>query len=111
MRTFHNVGGNPGFSIVDGNVVWTADWSMPSVTRLAAVGRPHLHTVSLPVTNALAGVWNVAAGAGAIWATTPRDGTLWRIDPKTNAVKRIKAPFSPSGVTADANDVWLTVRK
>jgi streptogramin lyase len=63
------------------------------------------------VTNALAGVWNVAAGAGAIWATTPRDGTLWRIDPKTNAVERINVPFSPSGVTADANDVWVTVRK
>jgi DNA-binding SARP family transcriptional activator/streptogramin lyase len=111
MRVFHNVGGNPGFSIVDGDVVWTADWAMPSVTRLAAVGRPQLHTVFLPVSNALAGVWDIAAGARAIWATTPRDGTLWRIDPKTNAVKGIKVPFSPSGVTADANDVWLTVRK
>jgi streptogramin lyase len=110
MRTYQAVGGNPGFSIVDGDVVWTTDWSAPRVVRIDAVGRSHLHSVSLPVTNALAGVWNVAAGAGAIWATTPRDGTLWRIDPKTDAVKRINVPFSPSGVTADANDVWLTVR-
>ena len=110
MRTFRAVGGNPGFSIVDGDVVWTADWTAPRVVRLEAVGRPHLHSVFLPVTNALAGVWTVAAGANAIWATTARDGTLWRIDPKTNAVKRINVPFSPTGVTADANDVWLTVR-
>ena len=110
VRTFRAVGGNPGFSIVDGDVVWTADWTEARVVRLDAVGRPHLHSVFLPVTNALAGVWTVAAGANAIWATTARDGTLWRIDPKTNAVKRINVPFSPTGVTADANDVWLTVR-
>jgi streptogramin lyase len=110
VRTFRAVGGNPGFSIVDGDVVWTADWTEARVVRLDAVGRPHLHSVFLPVTNALAGVWTVAAGANAIWATTARDSTLWRIDPKTNAVKRINVPFSPTGVTADANDVWLTVR-
>jgi SARP family transcriptional regulator, regulator of embCAB operon len=110
VRTFRAVGGNPGFSVVDGDVVWTGDWSAPRVVRLDAVGRSHLHSILLPVANALAGVWTVAAGAGAIWATTPRDGTLWRIDPETNAVKRIKVPYSPSGVTADANDVWLTVR-
>ena len=110
VRKFRAVGGNPGFSIVDGDVVWTADWTYARVVRLEAVGRPHLHSVFLPVTNALAGVWTVAAGANAIWATTARDGTLWRIDPKTNAVKRINVPFSPTGVTADANDVWLTVR-
>jgi SARP family transcriptional regulator, regulator of embCAB operon len=110
MRTFRAVGGNPGFSIVDGDVVWTGDWSAPRVARLDAVGRPHLQSVFLPVTNALAGVWTVAAGAGAIWATTPRDGALWRIDAETNAVTRVSVPFSPSGVAADANDVWLTVR-
>lgn len=110
LRTFHAVGGNPGFSIVDGDVVWTGDWSAPRVARLDAVGRPHLQSVFLPVTDALAGVWTVAAGAGAIWATTPRDGALWRIDPETNAVTRVSVPFSPSGVAADANDVWLTVR-
>jgi SARP family transcriptional regulator, regulator of embCAB operon len=109
-RTFRAVGGNPGFSLVDGDVVWTGDWSAPRVVRLDAVGRPHLHSVSLPVSNALAGVWTVAAGGGAIWATTPRDGALWRIDPETEAVTRVSVPFLPSGVTADANDVWLTVR-
>ena len=53
----------------------------------------------------------IAAGAGDIWATTPRDGALWRIDPKTNAVTRVNFPYMPTGVTADANDVWVTVRE
>ncbi len=110
LRTVYGVGGNPGFSVVDGNVVWAGDWSAPRVVRLDAVGPPHAHSVDLPVNNSLADVWTVAAGAGAIWATTPRDGAVWRIDPKTNAVTRVGVPFLPSGVTADANDVWLTVR-
>ena len=56
-------------------------------------------------------VWTVAAGAGAIWATTPEDHALWRIDPNTNAVTRISLAYPPTGVTADANDVWVTVRR
>jgi streptogramin lyase len=55
-------------------------------------------------------VWNVAVGAGAVWATT-RDGALWRIDPKTSTVTRLNLPYVPTGVTADANDVWVTVRR
>jgi hypothetical protein len=51
-----------------------------------------------------------AAGAGAIWVTTPRYDALWRIDEKTDAVTRIRFPYPPAGVTADANDVWVTVR-
>ena len=57
-----------------------------------------------------AGVWNLAAGAGSIWATTPREGALWRIDPKTNGVTRIAMPYNPTGVAADGDDVWVTVR-
>ena len=63
------------------------------------------------VNNLYAGVWNVAAGAGYIWATTPRDGALWRINPQTNAVTRISMPHLPTGVTANANQVWVTVRE
>ena len=102
---------NPAFSAVDGDAVWIGDWSQPLVARLDAVGRPRAHSVWLPVRNPIAGVWDVAAGAGAVWATTPRDGAVWRIDPKTNAVRRVDVPFMPSGVAADANDVWVTVRK
>lgn len=111
MKTLYGVGGFPAFPIVDGDVVWVADWEAPRVVRLHAVGRPRPHTVPLPVRNFAAGAWNVAAGAGAVWATTPRDGTLWRIDPNTNAVRRIRMPFLPSGLTADDNAVWVTVRK
>jgi hypothetical protein len=45
-----------------------------------------------------------------MWATTPHDGALWRIDPKTSRVTRVNLPYLPTGVAADANDVWLTVR-
>jgi len=41
----------------------------------------------------------------------PQAGELWRIDPKTNAATRVRLPYLPTGVTTDANDVWVTVRK
>jgi len=101
----------PAFSVVDGDAVWTADWDSPEVVRLHAVGRPIPHRVSLPTGSPFYGVWDVAAGANAIWATTPRAGALWRIDPRTNAVTRIRMPYRPTGVAADADELWVTVRK
>ena len=105
---------NPDSPVVDGDVVWVGDWSKPQVVRLPAVGVARPHPISLPVHNTACPtsscVWTVAAGAGAIWATTPEDHALWRIDPNTNAVKRISLAYPPTGVTADANDVWVTVR-
>jgi streptogramin lyase len=102
---------NPGHLVVDGDVVWVADWSAPQVVRMRAVGPPRPRGVLLRVkTPAAAGVWNVAAGAGAIWATAARDRTLWRIDRKTNAVKRIPMRYWPTGVAADDDGVWVTVR-
>ena len=82
---------------------------------MAAVGDPLPRPISLPVRHTqlcprFSCVWRVAAGAGAIWATTPEDRALWRIDPKTYAVKRVPLPYPPTGVTADADDVWVTVR-
>jgi hypothetical protein len=41
---------------------------------------------------------------------TPDNDALWRIDPKTNAVTRVNLPYPPTGVTADATNVWVTVR-
>jgi streptogramin lyase len=111
MKTLYDVGGNPALPIVDGDVVWVADWAAPRVVRLHTAGRPRAHEILLPVKNFAAVAWAVAAGAGAVWATTPRDGALWRIDPNTNAVRRIHMPFLPSGVTADDDAVWVTVRK
>jgi DNA-binding SARP family transcriptional activator/DNA-binding beta-propeller fold protein YncE len=104
-------GGNPAFPVVDGDVVWVADWAAPRVVRLHAVGPARPHSVWLPIKDFTATTWDVAAGAGAIWATTPRDHAVWRIDPKTNSVRRIRVPFAPTGVAADANAVWVTVRK
>ena len=100
----------PSFPLIDGDVVWVADWSGPEVVRLSAVGAPRPQLIRLPTAGGFAGVWSLAAGNGYIWATTARDGTLWRIDPKTNAVKRIRVPYLPTGVAAEANDVWVTVR-
>lgn len=110
VKTIAGVAASPAFPVVDGDTVWVADWSGPRVVRLEADGSNEApHSVSLPVEQD-AGVWSVAAGAGAVWATTPRDGTLWKIDPKTNDVTRIAVPYLPTGVAADENDVWVTVR-
>lgn len=101
----------PGHNLVDGDSVWVADWGGPQVVRLRAVGPTKPRSVQLPVTKQFdAGVWNVAMGAGALWATTPREGALWRLDPETNAVTRIAMPYFPTGVAADDDDVWVTVR-
>lgn len=102
----------PGHILVDGDSVWVADWGGPQVVRLRAVGATRPRSIPLPVTKQFdAGVWNVAAGAGEIWATTPREGALWRIDPRTNDVTRIAMPYYPTGVAADGDDVWVTVRR
>jgi DNA-binding SARP family transcriptional activator/streptogramin lyase len=115
-KTIKSVAINPSSVVVDGDVVWVADWSAPQVVRVSAVGAPRLRRIPLPIRNHRACrekscVWRVAAGAGFIWATTPEDDALWRIDPKANdAVKRVDLPYPPTGVTADANNVWVTVR-
>ena len=115
-QTIGSVGINPGPGlVVDGSVVWVGDWSAAHVVRTSAVGPVRPHSVLLPFRNRgrcpqISCVWTVAAGAGAIWATTPEDRALWRIDPTTNAVTRIPLPYAPTGVTADADDVWVTVR-
>ena len=111
MTTISGVGTGPAFPIVDGGVVWLADWLAPRLVRVNGTGAPTPQVVSLPVRAPGVGVWSVAAGAGAVWATTPRAHALWRIDPKTNATRRVRMPFLPSGVTVDANGVWVTVRK
>ena len=109
VRTVDDVATQPNSPIVDGSVVWVGDWASPELVRLSAVGSPRIHRIPLP--GGTAGVWNVAVGAGAVWATTPHDGALWRIDPKTSSVTRVSLPDLPTGVAADANDVWVTVRR
>lgn len=111
VETVGGVATQPAGLVVDGAAVWVSDWARPRLVRLRAVGASKPETVSLPVRNHSAGVWSVAAGAGAVWATTPRDGTLWRIDPKTNHATRIAIPHLPTYVTVGANgELWLTVR-
>ena len=110
VTTVNEAAYDPGFAVVDGDVVWVADWSAPRVVRLHAVGEASPQSVYLPA-SPLVGVWSIAAGAGAVWATTPRAGALSRIDPNTNAVTRVRVPYLPTGVATDGNDVWVTVRK
>jgi sugar lactone lactonase YvrE len=114
-QTIHSIATNPVSVVVDGNVVWVADWSAPHVVRLNAIGPARPVSVPLPVRNKTACmhiscVWHVAAGAGYIWATTPRDDALWRINPRTNHVTPLYLPYPPTGVTVDRNNVWVTVR-
>ena len=110
-ETTDGVAIEPGHILVDADSVWVADWGGPQVVRLRAVSDTRPRSIRLPVTRQFdAGVWNVAAGAGSIWATTPREGALWRVDPRTNAVTRIAMPYYPTGVAADGDDVWVTVR-
>ena len=111
LKTVRRVAINPAFLVVDGDSVWVSDWAGPRVVRLHAVGPSKPRWVLLrPVRNRTAGVWCVAAGAGAVWATTPRDGALWRIDPKTNHVTRIAIPYLPACVTFGDDELRLTVR-
>lgn len=114
-QTIDSVAANPVSPVVDGNVIWVADWSAPEVVHIPAVGAASPRWIALPVHRRkacfeISCVWRVAAGADAVWATTPEDSAVWRIDPKTSAVRRIPLPYPPTGVTADANSVWVTVR-
>ncbi len=111
VKTVERIATRPVFPVVDGNVVWVGDLSAPQVVRLRAVGSAGRRAVPLPLGDPAVGVWDVAAGAGAIWATTPDAHAVWRIDPRTNAVTRIAVPYLPMGVAAGASDVWVTVRK
>jgi DNA-binding SARP family transcriptional activator/sugar lactone lactonase YvrE len=108
VKTISVLGAAPAFPVVDGNVVWVADWAGGEVVRLNAVGSPQPRRIPLPGGT---GVWNIAVGAGGVWATTPGTRSLWRINPKTNKVTRVPLPYPPTGVAADANDVWVTLRQ
>jgi DNA-binding SARP family transcriptional activator/streptogramin lyase len=107
-HTINQVAAAPAFPVVDGNVIWVADWAGAQVVRIDAVGPPRTHRIPL---RGGTGVWNIAVGAGAVWATTPSAGALWRINPTTNKATRIPLPYAPTGVAADANDVWVTLRQ
>jgi serine/threonine protein kinase len=114
QKTKESVAKNPSSVVVGGNSVWVGDWGAGQVVRVYAVGAWRRHPIALPARSfgcpKFSCVWRVAAGAGFIWATTPEDGALWRIDPKTNKAKRIPLPYRPTGVAADAHNVWVTVR-
>ena len=97
--------------MVDRDAVWTGDWFTPSVFRVPAVGNATPEVIDLHgVASQYSYVWDVDAGAGAVWAVTPRLGSLWRIDPETHEVTRVRIPYLPSGVTAEEDAVWVTVR-
>lgn len=101
---------NPAYVLVDGNTVWIADWSGARVTRLHAVGAPRVRDIFLGAHTSGGGVWQLAQSARDIWAAVPRDNAVWRIDPDTDRAKRIVLPYLPTGVAADANNVWVALR-
>jgi streptogramin lyase len=108
VATIDGLATKPVDPVVDGNVIWVGDWSSSQVVRVSATGSPRPHRISLA--GGSAGVWSIGVGAGAVWATTPRSGALWRVDTRTSRVTRVNLPYLPTGVAADANDVWVTVR-
>jgi len=114
ITTVEGVAMNPGSTVVDRDTVWIGDWSILQVVRTPAVGSPKPRHVALPTQKRhnprRSAVWQVGAGAGAVWAVTPRYGALWRIEPETDAVTEIPMPYLPSGVAADDDAVWVTVR-
>jgi class 3 adenylate cyclase/streptogramin lyase len=114
VKTVDGVARNPGSTVVSRDTVWTGDWSAMQVARIPAVGSSKPRHVALPIENRRnprwSVVWQVDAGAGAVWAATPRYGALWRIEPETNAVTEIPIPYLPSGVAADDDAIWVTVR-
>ena len=112
VESIPNVAVNPVSLAVDGDSVWVGDWSRAQVVRLPAVGPGKPHAVPLPGApkNLPSYVWQIDAGAGGIWAAAPRLHAVFRIDPKTNAVTRIPIPYLPSGVAADDDAIWVTVR-
>jgi sugar lactone lactonase YvrE len=110
VQTIDGISPSPAFPVLDGDAVWVGDWSSPQVVRVHASGRPSPRRISLPVLT-YTGVWNVAAGAGAVWAATPQDSALWRIDPATNTATRIDLRYAPTGVATDTSGIWVTVRR
>ena len=107
---FDTAASEPDSPTIAAGTVWAGDWLSPHVERLEISGSHTSRSIRLPVRYPYAGVWDVAVGAGYVWATTPRDGALWRINPRTDHVKRISMPYLPTGVTANAGGVWVTVR-
>jgi class 3 adenylate cyclase/streptogramin lyase len=113
VEYLERVAQSPVYPEVDRDSVWVGDWGWPRVVRLPAVGQGRQRTVELPVDEdpiVSSAVWDVDAGAGAIWVVTPRFGALWRIDPESEAVTEIPLPYFPSGVAADDDAVWVTIR-
>ena len=110
VQTIDGVAASPAVPVLDGDAVWVGDWASPQVVRVHASGRPRPHRISLPV-RTFTGVWDLAAGAGAVWAATPRDSAVWRIDPATNSATRIGLRYAPTGVAADTSGIWVAVRE
>lgn len=114
-RVISDVAGHPGSLAIDGNAIWVGDWLTAEVVRVSAVGSPRPRRIPLPGADEADNVWCVAVGAHAVWATTPgatpADAALWRIDTKTGHATRVSVPYRPACVAADANNVWVTLRR
>jgi streptogramin lyase len=113
VEPVEGVATSPSGIVVHGDTVWVGDWVAPQVTRIPAVGSKEPHAVALPVGapgQRSSAVWMVDASASGVWAVTPRFGALWKIDPETDAVTEIPLPYLPSGVAADDDAVWVTIR-
>lgn len=112
IETVRDVVFCPGNLVVDGDTVWVGDWCSPTVARVPAVGSGSPQKIALPTPRGRteSSVWGIDAGADVIWAATPRYRSIWRVDPKTSTVTQIATPHLPSGIAADADAVWVSVR-
>jgi hypothetical protein len=110
-KTFDDVASGPAAVVVQDDAVWVADWDIPRVVRLPAVGSGPPHSISLPVTKPLAaGVVQLAANSSGVWAALPEDHAVWRIDPRNNHPRRIGVEYAPWGVAMGDDGIWVALR-
>jgi DNA-binding SARP family transcriptional activator/streptogramin lyase len=110
-KTFEDVASGPGSVVVQDDAVWVADWDVPRVVRLPAVGSGPPRSISLPVTQPLpTGVVQLAADSSGVWAALPDDHAVWRIDPRNNHPRRVGLTYEPWGVAVGDDGIWVALR-
>lgn len=110
-KKFEHVANYPGSVVVQDDAVWVADWGIPRVVRLPAVGSDPPLSIPLPVTQPdPTGVVQLAADASGVWAALPDDHAVWRIDPRNNHPSRIGLGYEPWGVAVGNDGIWVALR-
>jgi len=94
----------PGRLAVDGDVVWSANQSDDTVSRIDLSTASVVQTI--PVGSSPSGI---AVGGGAVWVADNLDGTVSRIDPRANKrVQTIRVGDGPTAVAFGLGSVWVS---